>query len=135
MWTDHPGCTKVSPPRSRSKKPFAVRPVHRKLCSAFLVIIFLSETLDTNKKSLRVEISTGQPKIYLRWPNIVFKCLCLIHHDLLLNYLSFWCLCFASVKVNHSRIYGFLAFWVGVCSCHGLGSVKNKAYKKWFLFI
>ena len=60
----------------------------------------------------------------IRWPNTVFKCLCLIHHYFKL--VIIWRPFFARVKVNHRRVYSRVL--VKVCAvAMATGLVKNKA--------
>ena len=42
---------------------------------------------------------------YLRWPNTVFKCLCLIHHYFKTIHALIWRPFFARAKFNHGSIY------------------------------
>ena len=57
--------------------------------------------------------------VILRWPNIVFKSLCLILHIQLLNF-------FARVKINYRSIYSRILTRVHAVAM-ATGLVKNKA--------
>ena len=62
----------------------------------------------------------------LRWPNTVFKCLCLIHHYFLTIYALAPIFCMSQCKVNYRRFYSRI--FVRMCAvAMATGLVKNKA--------
>jgi len=60
--------------------------------------------------------------MFLRWPNTVFKSLCLIHH----YFKAIWRPFFARGKVNHRRVYSHILAKVSAVAM-AMGLVKNKA--------
>ena len=72
----------------------------------------------TTSKSQRVQccnIFFSSNRVF-KWPNTVFKCLCLIHHYFTFKLFMLWRPFFARIKVNHRN------FGQGVHCCHGNGA-------------